>query len=81
MFQQKKKDEFEGYPTKSETDEIDFDGIIVNALSMGLNKSEIEHTRMGQYVDMFNHYKVIHNMRVEGMKYKLPEKRVSMLDL
>lgn len=48
---------------------------------MGLTKTEIEHMRIGEYVDMFGQYKLIHNMRVEGLKYKLPEKRVSMLDL
>lgn len=82
MFSQKKKDleEYEP-PQKSNEDTIDFRGIIVNGLQMGLSRSEVEHLRFGEYVDMFDHYKVIFNMRADGMKYKLPEKRVSMLDL
>lgn len=54
---------------------------MVNGLAMGFVKKEIEAMRMGEYIDLFNAYKAVHNMRVEGMKYKLPEKRVSMLDL
>lgn len=48
---------------------------------MGLSKSEIEHMRLGEYADMFQSYKILYNMRAEGMTYKMPEKRVSMLDL
>jgi len=48
---------------------------------MGLSMTESEHLRMGQYVDMFSSYKQVFNMKAEGMKYKLAEKKTSMLDL
>lgn len=80
MLPQKKKDEFEGY-SNEKSEEIDFLAILVNGMQMGLTKTEVEQLRIGQYLEMFNRYKAIFNMRADGMKYKFPEKRTSMLDL
>lgn len=50
-------------------------------MQMGMTKREAERILMGEYVDMFSSYKQVFNMKAEGMKYKLPEKKTSMLDL
>ena len=36
---------------------------------------------MGEYIDLFDAYKPIHNMRVQSYIYPLPEEKVSMRDL
>lgn len=48
---------------------------------MGFTYKEVKSLKMGEYLDLFNSYKKVFNMKAEGMKYKLPEKRTSMLDL
>jgi hypothetical protein len=48
---------------------------------MGLSKTEWEHMRMGEYMDLFDSYRPIHNMKVQKYIYPLPEERVSMRDL
>lgn len=36
---------------------------------------------MGEYMDLFDDYKLIHNARMNKSLYPLPEERVSMRDL
>lgn len=51
---------------------------------MGLTKKEVEHLKIGEYQDLFDSYKEIHNMEVQKMLYIIPDrldKPVSMLDL
>lgn len=60
---------------------IDFFGLLAHALEMGLTKTEWEHMRMGEYTDLFDSYRPIHNMRVQKYIYPLPEEKVSMRDL
>lgn len=50
-------------------------------MEMGLTRTEWEHMRMGEYDDLFDAYKSIHNARVQKFLYPLPEERVSMRDL
>ena len=79
MLRQKK---IEGFQTDSHKDaEIDFVAILAHALEMGLSKTEWEHMRMGEYVDLFEAYKPIHNSKMQKFLYPLPEKQVSMRDL
>lgn len=50
---------------------------------MGLSKYEIEHMRIGAYMDLFDNYKEIHNMEMQKGLYTIPDRldRVtSMLD-
>ena len=60
---------------------VDFVNILAHALEMGLSKTEWEHMRMGEYTDLFDAYKPIHNMRIQKYIYPLPEEKVSMRDL
>ncbi len=60
---------------------VDFINILAHALEMGLSKTEWEHMRMGEYIDLFDAYKPIHNMRIQKYIYPLPEEKVSMRDL
>lgn len=51
---------------------------------MGLTKEDTEHLYIGEYMDLFDAYKEIHNMTVRKMLYVIPDrldKPVSMLDL
>lgn len=51
---------------------------------MGLTKEDTEHLYIGEYMDLFDAYKEIHNMTVKKMLYVIPDrldKPVSMLDL
>ncbi len=51
---------------------------------MGLSRREIGLMRPGDYMDLFDAYKEIHNMEVKRMLYVIPDnldKPVSMLDL
>lgn len=51
---------------------------------MGMNRHEIGQMRPGDYMDLFDAYKEIHNMEVKRMLYVLPDRLdhpVSMLDL
>lgn len=51
---------------------------------MGLRKDEIEHMRLGEYQDLFDAYKEIHNMEMQKMLYVLPDRMdraVSMRDM
>ncbi|EOS49331.1 hypothetical protein C809_01927 [Lachnospiraceae bacterium MD335] len=51
---------------------------------MGLTKQETECLYMGEYMDLFDAYKEIHNMEVKKMLYVLPDRMdepVSMLDM
>lgn len=54
---------------------------MAHALEMGLTKSEFEHLRMGEFLDMFDAFKLIHNARINKNLYPLPEEKVSMRDL
>ena len=60
---------------------VDFVSILAHALEMGLSKTEWEQMRMGEFNDLFDAYKPIHNMRMQNYIYPLPEERVSMRDL
>lgn len=51
---------------------------------MGLTRNETEHLYIGEYMDLFDAYKEIHNMTVKKMLYVIPDRLdspVSMLDL
>lgn len=51
---------------------------------MGLAKNELLHLYLGEYMDLFDAYKEIHNMEAKRMLYVIPDrldKPVSMLDL
>ena len=51
---------------------------------MGLRKEEIEHMRIGEYQDLFDAYKEIHNTEMKRMLYVLPDRLdrpVSMRDM
>lgn len=51
---------------------------------MGLTKRETECLYMGEYMDLFDAYKEIHNMEVKKMLYILPnrlDEPVSMLEM
>lgn len=51
---------------------------------MGLTKPETERMTIGEYMDLFDSYKEIHNMDMKRMLYILPDrldKTVSMSDL
>lgn len=51
---------------------------------MGLTKAETEHLYMGEYMDLFDAYKEIHNMTMKKMLYVLPDRLdepVSMRDM
>ena len=60
---------------------VDFISILAHALEMGLTKTEWERMRMGEYADLHDAYKPIHNMRIQKYIYPLPEEKVSMRDL
>ena len=79
MLRPKKTEGFHSDSHKEVT--VDFIGLLAHALEMGLNKTEWEQMRMGEYCDLFDAYKTIHNMRVQKHIYSLPEERVSMRDL
>ena len=79
MFRQKKSESFQ---TDSHKDvQVDFASILAHALEMGLSKTDWEHMRMGEYADLFDAYKPIHNSRIQKFLYPLPEKKVSVRDL
>lgn len=79
MLRQKK---IESFQTDSHKEiAVDFINILAHALEMGLSKTEWEHMRMGEYMDLFDAYKPIHNSRVQKFIYPLPEEKVSMRDL
>ena len=48
---------------------------------MGLSKADWERMRMGEFLDLFDAYKQIHNAKMQKFLYPLPEERVSMRDL
>ena len=51
---------------------------------MGLTKAETELLYMGEYMDLFDAYKEIHNMTMKKMLYVLPDRLdepVSMRDM
>lgn len=51
---------------------------------MGLTRAETEHLYIGEYLDLFDAYKEIHNMTVKKLLYKIPDrldKPVSMRDM
>lgn len=51
---------------------------------MGLTQDETGHLYIGEYMDLFDAYKEIHNMTVKKMLYVIPDRLdrpVSMLDL
>lgn len=51
---------------------------------MGLTKRETEQLYMGEYMDLFDAYKEIHNMEVRKMLYVIPDRTdepVSMLNM
>ena len=51
---------------------------------MGLTKAETEFLYMGEYMDLFDAYKEIHNMTMKKMLYVLPDRLdepVSMRDM
>lgn len=51
---------------------------------MGLTKDETGHLYIGEYLDLFDAYKEIHNMTVKKMLYKIPDRMdrpVSMRDM
>jgi len=56
-------------------------GFLAHALEMGLSKADWERMRMGEYTDLFDAFKPIHNARIQKLLYPLPEARVSMRDL
>lgn len=65
-------------------EKIDFWRITAQGLHMGLTKQEIEHLYMGEYMDLFDAYKEIHNMEVRKMLYVIPDRTdepVSMLNM
>jgi hypothetical protein len=51
---------------------------------MGLTKAEVEHMTIGNYMDLFDAYKEIHNMEAKKMLYVIPDRMdrtTSMRDL
>lgn len=51
---------------------------------MGLTKTETENLYIGEYMDLFDAYKEIHNMEMKKMLYVLPDRLdepVSMRDM
>lgn len=57
---------------------------MAQGMHMGLTKRETEHLYIGEYMDLFDAYKEIHNMMVKKMLYVIPDRLdspVSMLDL
>lgn len=51
---------------------------------MGLSRQEIGQMRPGDYMDLFDAYKEIHNIEMKRLLYELPDRLdhpVSMLDL
>ena len=56
-------------------------GLLAHALEMGLSKVDWERMRMGEFLDLFDEYKLIHNANVNKFLYPLPEERVSLRDL
>lgn len=51
---------------------------------MGLSKSELERLRIGEYMDLFDAFKELHNMTMKKMLYLIPDRLdepVSMLDM
>lgn len=53
-------------------------------MHMGLTRTETERLYMGEYMDLFDAYKEIHNMEMKKMLYVIPDrldKPVSMLDM
>ena len=79
MLRQKKT---EGFQSSTHKDlSVDFWELMAHALEMGLTKSEFEHMRMGEFLDLFDSFKPIHNAHINKNLYPLPEKQVSMRDL
>lgn len=57
---------------------------MAQGMHMGLAKQETERLYMGEYMDLFDAYKEIHNMEMKKMLYVIPDrldKPVSMLDM
>lgn len=51
---------------------------------MGLSKADTGQMRIGEYMDVYDAYKEIHNMEMNKMLYVIPDrldKPVSMRDL
>ena len=55
--------------------------MLAHALEIGLTKTDWEQMRMGEYVDLFDAYRPIHNLRVQKYIYPVAEEKVSMRDL
>lgn len=57
---------------------------MAQGMHMGLTRTETERLYMGEYMDLFDAYKEIHNMEMKKMLYVIPDrldKPVSMLDM
>ncbi len=57
---------------------------MAQGMHMGLTRTETERLYMGEYMDLFDAYKEIHNMEMKEMLYVIPDrldKPVSMLDM
>ena len=68
----------------NEDERIDFWRIIAQSLHMGLSKVDTGQMRIGEYMDVYDAYKEIHNMEMKKMLYVIPDrldKPVSMRDL
>ncbi len=66
------------------SDKMDFWRIIAQGMHMGLTRAETEHLYIGEYMDLFDSYKEIHNMTIKKLLYKIPDRLdrpVSMRDM
>ena len=76
----KRGDHVESDEESEEEQKIDFTWLVFMGIQMGYTKTEISHMYLGEWNDMFRHYKWLHNLKTKRFVFE-ERKRVSILDL